>query len=33
MKIYDFIDLNDIEIYIEIRKINEEKVIIQVKIG
>lgn len=33
MKIYDFIDLNDIEIYIEIRKINEGKVIIQVKIG
>lgn len=33
MKIYDFIDLNDIEIYIEIRKINEEKVIIQIKIG
>lgn len=33
MKIYDFIDLNDIEIYIEIRKINEEKVIIQLKIG
>lgn len=33
MKIYDFIDLNDIEIYIEIKKINEGKVIIQVKIG
>lgn len=33
MKIYDFIDLNDIEIYIEIRKINEGKIIIQVKIG
>lgn len=33
MKIYDFIDLNDVEIYIEIRKINGGKVIIQVKIG